>query len=179
MPGIPPPYRSRKLLSFSKEWVGYSDDYGLIGIPLGSLLMTVGFGLPFLVLSGAFIERADLNLRTIVGSIMAFGLCIIFAACGFRMLIWNRTWLNVNQNNRTVWKVGGLFGSSRRSLELNHAARLQVCRTRDPWLMVNGSYAVALAKDSGEAIEICHAATCDLARSMSIELNHVLGIPSD
>jgi hypothetical protein len=45
--------------------------------------------------------------------------------------------------------------------------------------MINGSYAVALAKDSGEAIEICHAATYDLARSMSIELNHVLGIPSD
>lgn len=179
MPGIPPPYQSRKLLSFSKEWVGYSDDYGLIGIPVGSVLIAVGCGLPLLVLSGTFIVRTDLNLQTIVGSIMALGLCLIFAACGFRMLIWNRTWLNVNENNRTVWKVGGLFGNSRRSFELNHAARLQVCRTKDPWVMFTRSYAVALSKDSGDSVEICHAATYDLALNMRAELNHALGIPSD
>lgn len=57
MPGIPPSYRSRKLLSFSKEWVGYSDDCGLIGIPVGSLLIAIGVGLPSLGLSGSFITR--------------------------------------------------------------------------------------------------------------------------
>ena len=178
MPGIPPPYRSRKLLSFSKEWVGYSDDCGLMGIPVGSLLITIGCGLPFLVLSGTFVELTEWNLKTLAGAIMAFGLCFVFAACGFRMLIWNRTWLNVNQNNRTVWKVGGLFGNSRRSFELNHAERLQVCRTKDPWVMITGSYAVALSNDSGDSIEICHAATYELAWSMCIEIKQVLGISS-
>ncbi len=52
MPGIRPPYRSRKLLSFSKEWIGYSDDYGLIGIPFGLLLIAIGCGLPILVFVG-------------------------------------------------------------------------------------------------------------------------------
>ena len=179
MPSIPPPYRSRKLLSFSKEWVGYSDDYGLIGIPVGSLLIVIGCGLPFVVLSGAFVERIDWNLNTLVGWIMAFGLCVVFAVCGYRMLIWNRTWLNVNQNNRTVWKVGGLFGNSRRSFKLSQTERLQVCRTKDPWIMITGSYAVALSKDSGDSIEICHAATYDLAWSMCTELNYVLGISSN
>ncbi len=107
MPGIPPPYQSRKLLSFSKEWIGYSDDYGLVGIPVGLLLIAIGCGLPILVLSGTFVELADWSLKTILGSIVAFGLCLNFATCGFRMLIWNRTWLNVNKSNRTVWKVGG------------------------------------------------------------------------
>jgi hypothetical protein len=177
MPGIPAPYRSRKLLSFSKEWLGYSDDYGLIGIPVGSLLITIGCGLPILVFSGT-VELADWSLKTIIGSLIAFGLCLVFAACGFQMLIWNRTWLNVNQNNRTVWKIGGLFGSSRHRFELTNAERLQVCRTKDSRVVYTGAYAVALSDDSGESIEICHAATHDLALDMCIELNNLLEISS-
>jgi hypothetical protein len=179
MPGMPPPYQSRKLVSFSKEWVGYSDDWGLIGIPVGSLLIAIGCGLPILVLSGTFVELEDWSLKTIIGSIIAFGLCLVFAACGFQMLIWNRTWLNVSQNNRTVWKIGGLFGSSRRSIDLTNAKRLQVCRTKDSRLMYTGSYAVAFSNDLGDSIEIYHAATYDLAWRMCIEINHVLGITSD
>ncbi len=178
MPGIPPPYQSRKLLSFSKEWIGYSDDYGLVGIPVGSLLLAIGCGLPILVLSGLFVERADWDLEVMIGSIIAFGLCLIFATCGFRMLIWNRTWLNVNKSHRTVLKVGGLFGNHRRSFDLDHVQRLQVCRTKDRWVMFTGSYAVELSNDSGESIEICHAATYDLAWSMCREINHVLGVSS-
>lgn len=178
MPGMPPPYQSRKLLSFSKEWVGYSDDFGLVGIPLGSLLIAIGCGLPLIVLSGAFVERIDWNLKTLVGLVIAFGLCLIFAACGFRMLIWNRTWVNIKQSSTTVWKVGGPFGLSRRSVELNRSEQLQVCQTKDPWVMFSGSYAVAVANDSGDSIEICHAATYDLAWSMRKEINEVLGVSS-
>lgn len=177
MPGIPTPYRSRKLLSFSKEWLGFSDDYGLIGIPVGSLLIAIGCGLPILFLLGT-VELADWSLKTIFGLLIAFGLCLVFAACGFQMLIWNRTWLNVNQNNLTVLKVGGLFGSSRRSFDLTNAERLKVCRTKDSRVMYTGSYAVALSDDSGESIEICHAATYDLALDLCTDLNHFLGYPS-
>lgn len=179
MPGLPPPYQSRKLVSFSKEWVGYSDDWGLIGIPVGTLLIAIGCGLPILVLSGTFIAIADWSLKTVIGSVVAIGLCLAFAACGFQMLIWNRTWLNVNQNNRTVWKIDGLFGSSRRRFDLTNADRLQVCRTKDSRLMYTGSYSVALSNDLGDSIEICHAATHDLASRMCIEIKHVLGITTD
>ncbi len=120
-------------------------------------------------------ELADWSLKTIIGSLIAFGLCLVFAACGFQMLIWNRTWLNVKQNNLIVWKVGGLLGNSRRSIDLTNAERLKVCRTKDSRVIYTGSYAVALSDDSGESIEICHAATHDLASDMCTEINHFLG----